>query len=197
MSIFPKHKKLGSEESILSNFNNRISSAFEEIFMRYYKELHAYASYIFRDSNDICAEDVIQDIFLRLWENKDVTFDSLPKVKAFVYISIKNAYKNHLKHLNIHEKYAFSTDTTITSEDSSDILQFEAYIQLEEYLKVLPNDCGTVLKMYIEGYAPEEIAERLGYQLRTVYNKKQEAKNFLKKKFGSHPLYLITILTQL
>ncbi len=191
MKQIVKRLKLNGESTLLANFNKRVSSAFDEVFVLYYKELYMYASYIFKDSDE-CAEDIIQDIFMRLWDNNEVQFDALPKIKAFIYISIKNAYKNHLKHLDIKERYRGELD--FNEQDTTDIQQFEIYSQLEEYLRVLPQDCAKVLKMYIDGYAPEEIAKQLGYQLRTVYNKKQEAKNILKKKIRNGVLHSVLTL---
>ena len=57
----------------------------------------------------------------------------------------------------------------------------ELYQTLYESLKFLPVDYATVIRMYLEGWEPEEIATKLGLALQTVYNKRREAIVILRK----------------
>lgn len=49
----------------------------------------------------------------------------------------------------------------------------------------LPADYATVLRIYLEGWKPEEIATRLNLALQTVYNKRREAVLLLRKTMNS------------
>lgn len=171
---------------LLKRFNNRDKQAFGRVYVLYYNELHMYATYIFRDTSE-SAEDIIQDIFFRIWENKHVVFDTLVKIKAFIYVSIKNAYKNHLKHLGHQNRYIDAIDL----ESTYDIIECEIFTTLDEALQLLPKEYAVILRMYLEGYKPEEISEFLGYKVRTVYNKKQLAISILKDKFPSDKILLL------
>lgn len=171
---------------LLKRFNNRDKQAFGRVYVLYYNELHMYATYIFRDTSE-SAEDIIQDIFFRIWENKHVVFDTLVKIKAFIYVSIKNAYKNHLKHLGHQNRYIDAIDL----ESTYDIIECEIFTTLDEALQLLPKEYAVILRMYLEDYKPEEISEFLGYKVRTVYNKKQLAISILKDKFPSDKILLL------
>ena len=57
----------------------------------------------------------------------------------------------------------------------------ELYHYLYESLKFLPDDYATIIRMYLEGWKPEEIATKLGIALQTVYNKRREAVIMLRK----------------
>lgn len=53
-----------------------------------------------------------------------------------------------------------------------------------------PEEYAAVLRMYIEGYSPAEISERLGIALSTVYKRKDKAVEDLKKGLSSNMLDL-------
>ena len=57
----------------------------------------------------------------------------------------------------------------------------ELYKTLYDSLQILPEDYATVIRMYLEGWKPEEIASKLGIALQTVYNKRREAVIILRK----------------
>src|SRR5699024_430621 len=42
------------------------------------------------------AEEVVSDVFIKLWENRN-RFENLNKLRAFLYISVKNASLNHVR----------------------------------------------------------------------------------------------------
>ena len=140
---------------LLESFNRRNPKAFSIVYRMIYRELYLYATHIFNPLN-LPAEDVIQDIFTDIWLRESVQFPSLPYIKTFCFIALKNAYKNKIK-------------------------QVELFHSLYESLKFLPDDYATVIRMYLEGWKPEEIATKLGLALQTVYNKRREAILILRK----------------
>ena len=92
---------------------------------------------------------------------------------------MKNAYKNKIKHLGYQQR--FELESKVENEFSEDIEQVELFHSLYESLKFLPDDYATVIRMYLEGWKPEEIATKLGLALQTVYNKRREAILILRK----------------
>ena len=72
-------------------------------------------------------------------------------------------------------------ESKVENEFSEDIEQVELYHSLYESLKFLPDDYATIIRMYLEGWKPEEIATKLGIALQTVYNKRREAVIMLRK----------------
>lgn len=83
---------------LLESFNRRNPKAFSIVYRMIYRELYLYATHIFNPLN-LPAEDVIQDIFTDIWLRESVQFPSLPYIKTFCFIALKNAYKNKIKHL--------------------------------------------------------------------------------------------------
>jgi len=77
----------------------------EGIFRAYYPRLCYFAFTML--ANKEMAEDMVQDVFLRLQGRID-DFFAENALKSFLYLSVKNACLNHIKHKEVEEKYAFS-----------------------------------------------------------------------------------------
>ena len=59
--------------------------AFEQVFKSNFKSLHAYAFTIIKD--DIVAEEIVQNVFCRLWEKKS-KLDIQTSLAAYLYRSV-------------------------------------------------------------------------------------------------------------
>lgn len=182
--------KLSNEDKLLKKFNSRDSDAFGRIYLLFYRELNAYASVVYRNT-EIMSEDIIHDIFVNLWLSKTI-FTSLNNIKGYIYISIINGFRDFLSHTKCVNKFndAFAADESLFS----DIFECEVYSEIDESLKILPEDYATVLKMFIEGYKPSEIAEKLGRTQQNIYNIKYEAVTILKNKYKNNDKFLSILL---
>ena len=161
---------------LLKSFNRRNPNAFSIVYRMIYRELYLYATRLF-DPLNLPAEDVIQDIFTDIWLRESVQFPSILYIKTFCFIALKNAYKNKIKHQGYQQR--FELECKVEKEFTDDIEQVELYHTLYESLKFLPVDYA--IRMYLEGWKPEEIATKLGLALQTVYNKRREAIVILRK----------------
>ena len=159
-----------SDDTLLKSFNQRDAHAFGVVYRMIYRELYLYAPRLFEPLN-IPSEDIIQDVMADIWKRSSVQFPTLAYIKTFCFIALKNAYKNKLKHLGHQQRYEFSDDME----------RVELYKTLYDSLQILPEDYATVIRMYLEGWKPEEIASKLGIALQTVYNKRREAVIILRK----------------
>ena len=77
---------------------NGDSTAFEELFRAYYKQLHGFAyTYVERKE---CAEDIVQSIFLKIWMNRE-TWDPPGTVKHYLFAAVRNEALNELRHRKV------------------------------------------------------------------------------------------------
>jgi len=166
---------------LLTRFNQRDPSAFAMIYTRFFTELHVYANRLYANTFE-SAEDAVQEAFCYLWERHDVVFDSLMKIKAFLFVAIKNRYKNHMSHLGVEQKYrdVLERETSFVE----DILESELATSLLEYVERIPDPEGQVMKLYLTGLDAEAIADNMQLSIRTVYNVKSRAVGMLKKFFS-------------
>ena len=167
-----------SDDTLLKLFNQRDAHAFGVVYRMIYRELYLYATRLFEPLN-ISPEDVIQDVVADIWRRDSVQFSTLAYIKTFCFIALKNAYKNKLKHLGHQQR--FELECKVEYEFSDDMERVELYKALYDSLQTLPDDYATVIRMYLEGWKPEEIATKLGLALQTVYNKRREAIVILRK----------------
>lgn len=165
---------------LLARFNQRDTSAFAKIYTKFFTELHVYAIRFYCNTSD-SAEDAVQEAFCYLWERQDVVFDSLAKIKAFLFVAIKNRFKNRLSHLGVEQKYKDVVERE--SGFLEDIKECELATSMLEYVERMPDPEGKVMKLYLTGYEAEEIADNMQLSIRTVYNAKSRAIGMLKRLF--------------
>ena len=166
---------------LLTRFNRRDPSVFAQVYTNFFTELHVYAIRLYYNTSE-SAEDAVQEAFCYLWERHNVVFDSLPKIKAFLFVAIKNRYKNHMSHLGVVQKYKDVAERE--SCFTEDILESELATSLLEFVERIPDPEGKVMKLYLTGYEAEEIADRMQLSIRTVYNAKSRAIGILKRCFS-------------
>lgn len=167
-------------DTLLEDFNNREYDAFGSVYSLMYKELYYLTNSIYKNTT-IDPKDIIQDIFISIWQKDSCKFDSIHKLRTYIHISIRNGYKvyyNHSKLKNlVNKEIALDNDYfTIKSAEA------EIYSIIPDILKLLPQECAKTFELFLKGYNVEEICEKLNKKPTTVYNQKKEAINILRNK---------------
>lgn len=166
--------------------------AFEQLFKAHYKALHAYANMLLKDINT--AEEVVQSMFLRLWEKRDL-LEVQTSVKAYLYKCVYNDSLNLLKHEHVKSKYQdFTVHTMNTHHEaaSNKIELSELQTALKLALEALPEQCRIIFQMSrFEELKYKEIAERLGISVKTVENQMGKALKILRLKLSDFLLLLL------
>lgn len=98
----------------------------EEIFKQYFFELYEYAYFYVKDIQQ--AEDIIQDIFLKIWEsrNKLIITTSL---KSYLYKSVHNRCIQYLRHLSVRDKHNVHVRIKLEEAMLMNRLFFESSLQ--------------------------------------------------------------------
>ncbi len=130
-------------------------------------ELLAYVSS--RLGGDDEAEDIVQDVFLRLLTSgRMVTETTLP---ALVYTTARNLiadyYRRH-RHFEAYEHYL--KHTSRTADNAESVLSVsEITAQLERSLARVPENCREIYRLHIYGgMKVGEISHRLGEGYKSV-----------------------------
>lgn len=156
---------------------------FEQLFKMHYKALHAYASVML--NHDSHAEEIVQGMFLKLWEKKE-SLSVQTSVKAYLYKCVYNDCLNYIQHKKTVLKYQDHTVYTMkdTVAKTSDKLEHdELQHRLKEALNDLPEQCRTIFQMSrFEELKYKEIAEQLGISIKTVENQMGKALKILRLK---------------
>lgn len=183
--------KAYDEQSLLKKLIKGDQESFNVIFDRYARKLYSYAYVLTRDRID--SEEIVQETFLRVWENRQKINPEL-SFNAFLIIIARNLIYNKakrrvLEHAVIdyfHYTYKYyHTDGQDLFEKTDDE---EAKNRL---IEKLPKKRRQILKLRMQGYSNEEVARILNISKSTVANQINNALKDLQKLFTRLNLPLI------
>lgn len=180
MKIKDYHIITDKELTIL--FNEGDEFAYTEIFDRYNHLLIKHAFQMLQDSSD--AQDLVQDLFLRLWEKKgSMVFSG--QLSSYLYKSIKNRVLDHLAHKKVGSKY---TDYVVQSNiegvnTTEELIKYQELAEIiEREILSLPPKIQRVFRMNKEAeMSYKEIAQKLGITNNTAKLQVHKALKVLKK----------------
>jgi RNA polymerase sigma-70 factor (ECF subfamily) len=158
-------------------------AAFDNIFKKYYIQLCRFA-YRFLFSQQL-AEEIVQDVFVRLWQQKD-QINISNSLLAYLYTSVRNQSLNEIKKNRIHsyhiaESYKNQSLTDEINQENNDSEHLKK--ALDEACRSLPPKCREVFELSRkDGLTYEEIAEYLAISKKTVENQMGIAFHKLRQK---------------
>lgn len=180
---------------LISRFNDRDNLAFEQVYRLLYNELYHFTRKICQDSS-VIPNDVVHDIFIKIWEMKERKFENLNNLKAYIFIAIKNKFRNHIDHKKSIEKY---NDNLKLDKYNfiSEIVETETLSIINQAIDILPKECAKVFRLHLDGWQVKDIAIKLGKSERTVYIQKQESIFLIKKKLGNKKLLELLLILKI
>ncbi len=142
--------------------------AFEKLFHNYYGHLCLFASRILQD--DISAEEIVQDFFVKLWEKRhQLSIET--SVKNYLFRSVKNLCLNFIQHNKIKLRYAQSvlSDASNNQLLENSFTEINLAEKIEESIQSLPEKRQIIFRLSREdGLKYREIAEKLNISIKTV-----------------------------
>jgi RNA polymerase sigma-70 factor (family 1) len=173
-------------EAVMRNFRKGDQESFTVLFNHYYPQLCLFAYHLLQDRPE--AEDIATETLLKLWERRK-NFKSLGNVKAFLFITTRNACINLIKGQKISGKHIDKWHYLLASETETahinKIIQAEVTKELENAINSLPAACRKVLMMtWKEGKSPSEIARALGISVHTIKNHKSNGLGQVRRHFS-------------
>jgi RNA polymerase sigma-70 factor (family 1) len=166
------------QESLHDSISSDIG--FEYVFKKYYARLCYFAYRLVGDRD--AAEDIVQEIFMKFWDRRE-GFGNEPSVKTFLYLTVRNASLNFLRHAAVEQRYL---DDALPLDSEPDkgldqLIHAEVLAEIHRSICELPAACRQVVELaYFEGLKNNKIAERLGISVNTVKTQKQRALGHLR-----------------
>ena len=164
-----------SELYLVESIKKGDQKSFEFLFNSYYSGLCKYARNIVQ--NETIAEDLVMDIFARIWEIPE-KFVISSSISGYLYQSVHNHCINYLtrKHkqfseLNTEtiEKLNILIPPDLTSDPLNGMHVTELSNRIEESIELLPAECRRIFIMSRnEELSHKEIADKLGISQNTV-----------------------------
>lgn len=181
--------------------NNK--SDFSRVYSIYFPKLVRFAREFVLSTED--AENVIQDIFIYLWEHQEL-LDTLTNLNAFLFTLVKNKCIDQLRHRKLLERKREEFKTVFDKEiqlklyalqqfDENALSNEDIEIILDNAINSLPEKCREVFILSrMEGLKNREIAERLNISAKTVENQMTTAIRKLRVELKDYlPLFIFII----
>ena len=147
----------------------------EQLFRRNYSEMIHLASVLLGDDGE--AEDVVQDIFLRIADSDILRPEGLsvaripPKNDSYLLIAVRNACLNKIRQMQLHER----VKNLLPIEDETDLQPIDRQLEQLEDISTfvdeqLEEPHRSIFHLrFDEDLTIAEIARRLGLNPNTAY----------------------------
>ncbi len=187
-----------TDRELVSRLRAGSEHAFNALFYRYERRLYAFSFSLLFSAED--AEEVVQEVFYKIWKNKDL-LDEHFSFKAFIFTIARNHIYNQLSKRVSETAYKYycagaGERQASSTEDAYNFQELRKTIQ--EVTNRMPAKRKQVFLMSrFKGQSNREIASQLELSLSTVENHLNKALKFLRKQLymrGNHLLLLFIML---
>ncbi len=150
--------------------------SYKKLFQSLYPQLCVFA---YKYLNDLeLSKDFAQEVFLKVWEDK-ITFQNENHATGFFYKSVKNKCLNYLKskQYKTTERYELANLEDYETEEfyMSEAVTIETTAVIDKAINKLPEKAAQVIRLSIEDYTNNEIANELSISVNTVKDHKKVA----------------------
>lgn len=176
--------KKASNKQLLLLLKKGNENAFNEIYNRYWNILYAYAFRIYTEEK-IC-EDIIQEIFISLWEKAKTT--NITNIEGYLFKAIKYSIATHIRNLKFtstHNEALQNIAVSNTSEKDLEYQEFEKQV-FYEIEKLTPKCKKVFILSRFEQLSNSEISKKLNISIRTVEKHISDALKELKSSLKTH-----------
>ena len=152
------------------------------IYEQYYDELIKYLYY--RSGIMDLAEDIVQELFVKLWEKRDLI--KKETLKSFLYTMASNMMMNHFKRRKVmyNHQNQISKDQITEYKSPHFILEEKEFEnKLNKIISALPDGYREVFLMHrIDEFTYQEIAIRLNIGVKAVEKRMSKSIKIIKEQ---------------
>ena len=170
-----------TQEELIPLLLKKDDRSFTLLYDNYSKSLYGVIFTLIKDREE--AEDVLQEVFIKIWKN----IDSYSEAKGRVYTWMLNIARNtsidklRSKGFNNNQKNLSSDNFVhILDDNSKTINQIDA-IGIKEFIKKLKPKCIQIIDLlFFKGYTQQETSDELEIPLGTVKTQNRNCMNELR-----------------
>ncbi len=184
-----------AEKELVTLLKQGDALAFDELFEQYGKKLYGFALSYLKTENE--AEELVQEVFVRLWENRkslkpDQTF------RSYLFTIALNQIRKYFRKKAIairHLSQLDQTDFDYDNQTEEKIDYASTLSRIEQVIEQLPSRKKLIFKKSrIDGKTSKEIAEELNITAGTVDNQVSEAMKIIRETLKGEQLSILLFL---
>jgi len=171
-----------TDSQLIDSLKGDDQTGFVIIYHRFYKQLFFFILKYIKEAD--IAEEIVADVFVKVWDRR-MNFPTMENLRAFVYISAKNASLNTIRakrSKGIHESLSDYEDLLVDDKDAfSNLIHAELVHAIFTEVEKLPEKQKEVFNLtFLEDKTVEEIAEELAMSPSAVYTNRSRAINTIR-----------------
>ena len=179
-----------TDQKILEHLAKSDVQAFDFLYKKYFLKL--YGAVYKRLQNRELTEEVVQELFISLWERRAVLSISTT-IEAYLFSSVKYLVIAQYKKNNLFEKYSNSLNQEAEDENFTEqVVAFdELNVAYQDALKLLSERCREVFLLKRTGLSQRDISERMDISEKTVENQMTKALKILRDALSDFTMIII------
>jgi RNA polymerase sigma-70 factor (family 1) len=174
-----------TEQEMIALLQKGSVTAFEKLFKKYGQKLYRFSHTYLKSNAE--AEDVVQEVFLKLWENR-AGLRTGTSFQSYLFTIAFNAIQKNFNKKAVQDKFRVVLFENIAEQNSAleDQSDFEFLLRkLDLLIDQMPSRRKEIfLKRKKEGKSVGDIALEMDISKKTVENQITEAMNYLRKSFS-------------
>ena len=174
MSNAPEHDDRTVELDLLARVAKRERAAFEQLYERYANILYATAMKFLKEDAD--AQDVVQDVFIQIWDKAKLYDPAKGKPLTWALTLTRNRSIDRIRAIQRRTRLRDDFEKETVADESAGIREALSGVDASEKSQILRDAVGRlspeqrkVIELaFFGGFTQSEIADRLGEPLGTV-----------------------------
>lgn len=184
-----------NERQLVIQLKNGDQASFRKLYSIYAPKLFAFSRKYLNTQDD--AEEIVQEVFLRIWEKKE-NIDESQSFSAYVIQAAKHRIFNGFRK-KVNEQayldYLVYTDRSSSNFTEKEVEYREIKLKADQAIQSMPPKRQEIFRLSREsGLKNKEIAEKLDISIKTVENQMGQALKYLRKELSDYSMVIFLVL---
>jgi RNA polymerase sigma-70 factor (ECF subfamily) len=193
MTTAPEPDDRAVELDLLARITKRERAAFEQLYTRYSNILYATAMKFLKEDAD--AQDVVQDVFIQIWDKAKLYDPAKGKPLTWALTMTRNRSIDRIRAIQRRTRLRDDFEKETVADESAGIREALSGVDASEKTQILrdavarlsPEQRKVIDLAFFGGLTQSEIADRLGEPLGTVKARARRGLMKLKEHLGEKP----------
>lgn len=157
---------------------------YNELFRKYYAQATKYIYY--KCGNLHQAEDIVQNVFIKIWKLCATIIYS--KAKSYIFSACNNSFLNEVEHKKVVLKHQRTVEKNTNYESPDFLIEVDEFrVKLKEAINTLSTrEREVFLLSRVEDKTYKEIAEITGLTVKAIERRMSKALKELRDLLGKH-----------